>query len=360
MDSIIGPFYYYSPEIFQKEKDNLFLKGWNFIGFKDQLVENNDFITLDFWGLPIVIQNLNGSIKAFLNICSHRFCIIQKDSKGNRPLLCPYHGWSYNSFGIPSGIPKRPLFSDYSKEDLQKLKLKEYQVEFCGDIMFLNLNEANTVTLAESLGTFYNELENISLSLGTLVNVNTMEINANWKIVVENTLESYHVNMIHADTFKKLGAKGHNFIFEGRHSSWVADVELSRSDSKNNFINKNFKANKFTVEGYKHILIFPSLLVSTTHGNSFNFSKIEAISPSKTRFTNYVYLAKTSDQAKPVVLEAFGNSLAEFNKQVFQEDKDVCELVQRGVESSSYQGILSLEEHRVHEFQKNYYKLLNN
>ncbi len=82
-----------------------------------------------------------------------------------------------------------------------EMRLKRFKVEFCGNLCFVSLEE-NSDSLLKYLGDFYLELEQMSLSLDKMVDMNKMAIHANWKIIVENTLESYHVNAIHSSTFK--------------------------------------------------------------------------------------------------------------------------------------------------------------
>ncbi|MGN6602881.1 MAG: aromatic ring-hydroxylating oxygenase subunit alpha [Ginsengibacter sp.] len=358
MESNISPAYYFQKEIFEKEKQNIFKTCWQFIGNKRDLVNNNDFITNIIADVPIVVQNFNGSIKAFLNVCSHRFSIIQQGEIGSRPLVCPYHGWSYDENGTPKGIPKKPLFKDFSNEELCRLSLMEFAVEFCGDLCFVKLdNEGGS--LRDYLGEFYKEIEIICNSLGRLSDVNSMTIDANWKVIVENTLESYHVGLVHTNTFRKLGATGLRFNFNGFHSNWIAPVTLKREDPAFKKINDCFDT-EYQIDGYIHYLVFPNLLISSTYGTSFNFSFINPINNNTTKFTSYVFLGKTKDTARKAIVDAFEQTLVDFNKQVFKEDKDICELVQNGVVHTKQQGVLSLEEERVHAFQNNYLKLMEN
>ncbi|MBF7093123.1 aromatic ring-hydroxylating dioxygenase subunit alpha [Flavobacterium sp. ALJ2] len=360
MNSNISAVHYYDNEIFARENDLLFNKIWHFVGFRFDFENENDFVTLKISGTPIVIQNVRGTIKAFLNVCSHRFSIIQQDKSGNRPLMCPYHGWAYDKDGIPSGIPKKPLFKKFSKEELCEMKLKEFKVSFCGNLCFVSLNET-IEPLEEFIGIFYDELKKMSLALGDRIDINAMEITANWKVVVENTLESYHVGLIHAETLAKLEPSGLDFEFDKNNSSWTSSLNIVKDKGGYKKINTYFSPRSYDIEGYKHILIFPNLLISSTHGISFNYSVIEPITSNVSKFTSHVFTTtKNSPDAKSVLIKAFEESLINFNRQVFDEDKAVCQLVQQGVKHTNQLGKLSDEEERVHHFQNTYIKLLEN
>lgn len=358
MKALISPKEYCDKTVLENENMLLFSNIWNFVGFKNDFSQVNDFKTQDIAGIPIVVQNCKGEIRCFKNICSHRHSIIQVDTKGNRPLLCPYHGWAYNEKGVPFGIPKKPLFS-FDKEEMECLKLREYKVDFCGDLVFVNSNNDSSETLKDYLGSFYSEIEKMSQNFGELIDVNEMVIDANWKILVENTLESYHVNLIHEETFKRLGADGLDFVFENAHSAWNASVLLKENEGKQKKVHQPYQNRMYKIEGYKHLIVFPNILISTTYGVSFNLSQILPIDENKSLFRSFVFLTKKEDEYKNEAIESiYKNSLINFNRKVFEEDKVICEKVQIGVKNSHYQGELSDEEKRVCEFQKSYNKYL--
>jgi phenylpropionate dioxygenase-like ring-hydroxylating dioxygenase large terminal subunit len=355
MYSNIEPNYYFDKSIFEKEKNTVFKNSWLFFCHKKNIENHNDYVSKIILNTPIVVHNSNGNIRAFMNVCSHRFSLIQKEGIGNRAMVCPYHGWSYDSQGIPKGIPKKPLFKDYSQQELCELKLVEYQLESCGNFYFVKIHNDN-VSLKQYLGEFYEELYQLSLGVNKQIDDNKININANWKVIVENTLESYHVNLVHSDTFRKLGAKGLDFKFSNfnMHSNWTSELNIKEEDPKANKIYKNFSNRKFKIDGYIHYLIYPNLLISSSHGVSFNISTIYPTSENTTEFTSHVYMCEY--EKNNATIDFFEQSLIDFNRQVFNEDAVICEQVQLGVISASNFGVLSLEENRVHEFQKTYKK----
>lgn len=357
MKALIKPYEYFEKEVFQKEKVNLFSEIWNFVGFTSDFAEINDFVVSNLSETPVVIQNVKGTIKAFKNVCSHRHSLIQTAEKGNRPLMCPYHGWAYNDKGVPFGIPKKPFFG-FTKDELECLKLQEYSVETCGTLVFLKV-KSDEISLQEYLGDFYSEVEAMSTNFGKLIDVNEIEITSNWKIVVENTLESYHVALIHSETFQKLGASGLDFTFSKNNSSWDAAVLLQENEGKQEKVHRPFQARDYKIDGYKHLILFPNVLISSTYGLSFNLSHIIPIDEDRTLFKSYVFITKKEASEKVNIIEKmYEDSLIDFNRKVFDEDKAICQQVQKGVKFSSYDGELSQEEERVLHFQEQYKEYL--
>jgi phenylpropionate dioxygenase-like ring-hydroxylating dioxygenase large terminal subunit len=353
MKALIKPEEYFLQKIFKREEVKLFAEVWNFVGFTWDFENNNDFISVKITGIPIVVQNIKGVVKAFKNVCSHRHSIIQTQARGNRALFCPYHGWSYDDKGIPLGIPKKPLFN-FSKKELECLKLKEYKVETCGSMVFVYIGE-KALSLKNYLGDFYTTFKVMSDNFGKLIDVNQIEINANWKIIVENTLESYHVALIHSETFKKLGADGLDFSFNGNHSKWKAKLALAENDGKQAKVHKPYHERNYKIDGYDHLILFPFILISSTYGVSFNLSHIIPIDEENTLFKSYVFISKMNiESSKSPIEKIYETSLVNFNRQVFEEDKLICQEVQKGVRFSNYDGELSEEENRVMHFQEVY------
>jgi phenylpropionate dioxygenase-like ring-hydroxylating dioxygenase large terminal subunit len=196
----------------------------------------------------------------------------------------------------------------------------------------------------------------MSSSLGPLIDRNEMTIQANWKILVENTLESYHVDFVHANSFKLLGAKGSNFKFDSPHSSWETSID-EKVQRKLKKVLPVFESRPFSIDGYLHQLVFPNLTIATTNGTSFSIQLFDPISPSETAFTSWVFQTKIDAEltaAQGHVVTALNASVKDFNRRVFAEDKEVCEQVQLGTQQTQQTGMLSDEELRVAAFQKEY------
>lgn len=362
MNSQISAKYYHCTQQFEREKKKIFANTWIFAGFKHDFQKDNDFRTLKVNDIPIVVQKMKGEVKAFLNICSHRFSKIQVSEFGNRPLLCPYHGWAYNSEGIPVGIPKKPLFKKYNKKELCEMKLKEFRVERCGSLYFLTLNN-KIKSLKEYLGEYYKEIEEMTNGFGKQIDVNRMKIKSNWKVIIENTMEAYHLGLVHTDTLAKLmpttSIDNLKFSFCGPHSNYIIPLLVDENSKKLKFLHNPFSDRKWKINGFKHYLLFPNLLISSSYGTTFSVSVINPITSTETDFINNIFLCKLNSNKSFNDVKSFIDTAVDYNRKVFDEDKEACENVQDVVQYTTQPGVLSLEEKRVHEFQKEYLKFLN-
>lgn len=344
---------YTSQETFLREQE-IFRQSWQFAAFTRQLAKHNDFITREIGGRSVVVQNFHGEWRAFQNVCSHRFSRIQTAPCGNRALQCPYHGWTYNAEGLPAGIPKRPRFDNLTPEVCQTLRLKPWRIETCGGLVFITENLEGP-SLRETLGETWEKVAAASSAFGELLDTNEIDIDANWKVLVENTLESYHVNFVHEDTFRRLGTSDGEFQWQGPHSSWTTSLAPDLVKGMARPL-RALSSRPFAIEGYHHQLLFPNVTLATTFGTTFSLQVFKPLTVSRTRFTSYVF-ATVLDQptgSQTAILNSLSMSAVDFNRRVFEEDRVVCEQVQQGASQVDLLGMLSDEEARVGHFQQAY------
>ena len=167
MKATLLPKHYIEDLYFNLEKQ-IFVSSWIYVGMRSDFLVENQFVTKEVAGVSIVVQFLKGEIRAFKNVCSHRHSKIQIEQCGVRPLICPYHGWTYDANGKLRGIPKRPLFK--FPEEMDCLALQSFEISFCGNMVFVNLGSEKS--LKDYLGDFYNYVEDFSNGISREVDLN--------------------------------------------------------------------------------------------------------------------------------------------------------------------------------------------
>ena len=355
MKTLLNASHYNREDIFTNEKNDLFEKTWQFAGFTDELNEHQDYLCTVMAGKTVVLMNFKGKIKAFHNVCSHRQNKICLKDAGNGPLQCQYHGWTYNEDGYPYAIPNKKNFSELN---LENLKLTEYDVESVGRFIFIKTKE-KFQCLSDYLGKTYLLLEQIGSAMGEKIDKNEMTIDANWKIVVENTLEDYHVRMVHPESLNTVGINERVFIDNHPHSSTTLKFDLDFYENKK--ISSAFMNRPLHINDYLHLLIFPNLTLASAYGTTFSLQQIIPLTSGKTKFISHVFSTKLQNEASASValINSFYNSAKDFNRRVFDEDKFICEQVHMGLmEAGSKHGVLCEDEKRVHGFQKAYLEYL--
>ncbi|MEB3206537.1 MAG: aromatic ring-hydroxylating dioxygenase subunit alpha [Vampirovibrionales bacterium] len=359
---------YYDTAVLDWEKAYLLHQTWQFVGLKQDLSVHNDFVTTQIGDVALVIQNFKGSLKAFRNVCSHRYSQLQSEAQGNRPLQCPYHGWVYNEKGIPAGIPHR---KDFPCLEPEALALENFALETCGHLVFVRLSP-NGSTLQAYLGDFFPMLEEMSHAFGPCLDTYTLTAPANWKVLVENSLEGYHVPFIHKNSIAQLGAGqvmqadsneatapkkqiGHAFHFAYPHSFVLDEVEEG-AYSRWQKLERFFMSRPYQTKTYQQTHIFPNFNLATFYGSAFFIQTFHPVSATETRIVHrsiQTRLDSPSSQELAMVKVAT-DQMIQMGKVVLDEDVAISAKVQQGVEQIDRSGILCMEEKRVQEYQRAY------
>ena len=344
--------FYHLPEIFEKEKSYIVQNCWLLVAHKNELKNNFDFVTYDFLGLRIFVQNFEGNIKAFQNICLHRFNPIHQQSHGNRPPVCRYHSWSYSADGCASGIPNRKAFKT---KEIENLCLPEYEVDFCGSFVFVKLNRNNYTTLGDYLGILFNDLETLSRHYNDKISDFVMPYNCNWKLAVENVKECYHCSSIHKNSFFKMGYG----------SLPAADIKIHNGSSyclfpkkeatrKNVAYEKLYKCRTYQQNGYRHYVIFPNTFISSTEGILFYIGSLIPLNSSSSHLRIRNFGAKFIDAENSLqdIINYMHEQSPEATKIILDEDREVIEAIQKNVASTNNTPILGSDEERIQGFHK--------
>ncbi len=102
--------YYIKDKFFELESKVVKNDSWILVGHNSEFLKNNDFISFEYYGEKIFIQNYKSELKAFRNICLHRFNEIHNVEFGNRVSSCLYHCWTYNKEGKVAGMSCKNSF----------------------------------------------------------------------------------------------------------------------------------------------------------------------------------------------------------------------------------------------------------
>lgn len=178
-----------------------------FVSFSSKLARPGDFVTHDLLGIPIlVLRDMDGTLRAFLNVCRHRGAklVWDKTGCGKRAFTCPYHAWSYDLRGTLRGLPHEAGFTgiDRAQHNLVALAVTE-----AFGLVFVQPDPAQTdYDFTGFLSRIRDDLEGFGLGNHLLHDEREIELNCNWKVVIEGGLETYHVPYAHKRTIASMFA----------------------------------------------------------------------------------------------------------------------------------------------------------
>src|SRR5579872_5820060 len=192
---------YTDPAIYALEQERIFARCWLYAGHVSELTSPGDFIARTIASRRIFLsRDKEGTIRAFYNSCTHRGAMLCREARGNAPVLvCPYHFWSFDSAGRLSGVPDSESFGpDFERSDFDLARVA--RLDICHGFIFVSFAEAGE-SLADYLGAAGdylarvadNSVEGMEIAEGSY----NYSIATNWKFMVENSTDGYHVPATH-------------------------------------------------------------------------------------------------------------------------------------------------------------------
>lgn len=187
--------FYKSPDVYQTEIKEIFLKHWIYAGHESQIPSSGDYFTFEFdTESVIVVRTVAGDVKAHMNVCRHRgsrICLEQSGSQ--KSLTCPYHAWSYNLDGQLVSTRNMPDDFVQSENGLHKVN-----VAVLGGFIFVCLSDEppSLVSLRQDLEPIFTLF---AMNNMKLAEHKSYRIPANWKLAVENYQECYHCAPSHPE-----------------------------------------------------------------------------------------------------------------------------------------------------------------
>lgn len=197
MRSRMPPQAYIDEAWFAREQELLFKPLWQFIGLKVMLEKHNAFITRTLFGIPVVVQNFHGELRAFENLCPHRQNPIQVQPHGVRALFCGYHGWSFDREGA-TRIPHEDALYRFPAEERACIHLRRFALEVVGNLVFVCLAETPLPIKQQFGAAMLASLTASSLAYDSEVITTTYEGQFNWKLAYENLRDGHHPRFLHA------------------------------------------------------------------------------------------------------------------------------------------------------------------
>lgn len=285
---------YTDQDWFDREQRLIFSRSWRYAGLVEDVPEPGHYISVQA-GLNniFVVMGRDRRLRAFHNICRHRGTqLIRAVGRTQKALTCPYHDWTYDLEGNLISVPDEDR--EYPNGiDKSCLGLKPASVDLWRGMIFVHPDPN-----APSLATWFGPVDPL---LGPhkpeeLVEYEearqTYEICANWKIVVENYIDVYHLSHLHSNTLymydharAEYGWKGpHYHFWEPPSPDYARDLE------------KNLPTPRVIPQPHMGAwvpMLFPGIGLAGSE-DSWNIFIITPLAPDLTRIENRTKLANAS------------------------------------------------------------------
>jgi p-cumate 2,3-dioxygenase alpha subunit len=310
-----------SPNIFELEQERIFSRAWLYVAHESELPQPGAYRSRMLAGRPVfVIRGKDGQVRAFLNSCTHRGALVCRQDHGQAETFqCFYHGWTFNNQGELVGVPDDSGYAgDFDRAAMGLVPVP--RLESYRGMYFLSFKPD-----IEDLRTYLGGIrEYIDLTMdavdvlgGWVVVPGSARytIRANWKLLVENSLDGYHLPTVHQTYIKymddrlesvgssrllaqqRIGRTSDGVSVAGGHGGFlhfatgrtIANSSPLWSDQAKQAV-AGIRAQ--LIERYgeqrgtemadrsRHLLIFPNLLFQDSH-TGMRFRQVWPVSPSE-------------------------------------------------------------------------------
>lgn len=318
---------YSDPEWFRAEARLLFARTWNLAGASADVAEPGDYLTTEAGGVPIlVVRGEDRTLRAFRNLCRHRgMVMVDGCGRGLDEVRCFYHDWRYATDGALRVVPQR-------KEQFPDLCLDEWGLLPAGvgeweGMVFVHPSPA-AAPLADALAGLPDHIGSHRPGLLPVVASADLTARCNWKLLVENHVDVYHLWYLHRTSLGDLDhvrfehhQLGPNWAsYEPLRSGDLAEARLVRGAPVIGHLEERDRL------GVGAHLVFPNVLLAA-NAEFFMTYAVVPVAPDESRMEVRIRAEPGTD----------GVALLEAARSFIDEDVDACERIQAGLATTDFE-----------------------
>ncbi len=293
-----------------------------------ELPEKGSYIAKDWLeGFPLLLtRDMDGEVHAFANACRHRGSRLEENGSGcKRRLMCPYHAWTYDIAGQLKTLPHK---SGFPSIDPSEVKLKELPSAEVGGFIWVQREGEAPLDIESYLAGLLPDFGWLGSEDHVLFAETEKVWDANWKILVEGGIESYHFKIAHRDTIAPLFRDALSVFDEfGPHFRSILAKESVKGAM-------DVSEDERDIREYANVLysIFPmnSILVQPDH---FALITNTPMSAGKTHVRIQTFIPKEAPDTEK--LRAHWQANFDFTLATLVEDFELAEKIQKGMETGA-------------------------
>ena len=341
------------------ERDRLFSSTWTCIGHACTIPAPGDLRPIDFLGQPLLmVRDARGGVRVFHNVCSHRGNqLVRAPCRVTGRIRCPYHAWTYELDGALSGTPHvgGPGRHEHDGFDRSAHGLRAIRSAVWLDLVFVNLGgeappfEQHIAPLAGRVYGLTDPSQYERMRPAATHGCFDLDFAGNWKLVVENNLESYHLPFVHPDLNARSRLEDHYHFYGGDLFAGQGSNRYRPSAGDNDAAFRRF--DRWPERRSEYPTVFPNVFLGV-HCDQVWSVILFPLAPDRTweSFRIY-YVGETAgdpecDGARATIMEGWRN--------IFMEDMGVVEGMQRGRGSPAFRGgvFSGVMDEPTHHFHK--------
>lgn len=347
---------YYSDETYELDKEQVLYRNWIYVGRAERIAEPGSWLRTEIAEESIlVVRGRDERIRGFYNVCRHRGSRICDDEHGQvrSHLRCPYHAWGY---ALDGTLVTTPMI-EKDEIDRASTSLWPVHVDVWEGFVFVNLSRDEPRPLLESLADQHDEplgLARVGLSELRIGHISTVDVAANWKIVLENYNECLHCPTIHPELMQVVPAYRKGSVVEsGREDGGVTLADGRTSVAPDPRLRLPLLPGLKGLTGpasYYGAAVYPTMFLDVD-GSAALATAVFPTGPRSCRLvTEYLFSPEAFEDP-----EFDPQPVIDYNELVTRQDNEACERVQRGVASRAFEhGVFPAKDSWVYAFDERY------
>jgi choline monooxygenase len=329
--------WYTDPSVLEEEQARIFARTWQLAGRIEQVAAPGQFFTVTIGDEPvIVVRGEDETLRVFSNVCRHRAGPVAAGAGERKSFRCGYHGWTYALDGRLINTPEFDGVECFSRE---ANGLPQFRVETWGALVFVNL-DPECAPLCDVLEDLPERVRHRDFEKMRLAARKDWHVECNWKVYVDNYLEGYHIPIVHPSLNRELDYG--QYRTETRRFYSIQHSPIRRERATRLQVNEEAAENEA-----QYFWLFPNLMLNV-YPDNYSTNLIVPVGATRTLTIFEWYF---QEPEKNETQEALRRTI-EFSDEIQREDIAICEAVQRGLRSRTYEkGRYSVRrENGVHHF----------
>ncbi|HET6347981.1 MAG TPA: aromatic ring-hydroxylating dioxygenase subunit alpha [Candidatus Krumholzibacteria bacterium] len=313
--------WYNDPRFYELERDSVFRNHWLIAGRADQVRNIGDYVAGAITGEPhVIVRNEQRELNAFYNVCRHHAAQVMSGTGCTNTMVCPYHGWTY---GLDGRLLKAPELGAVRDFDRDAFGLTPMAVESWCDLLFISMAPSPS-PLAPQLEELGRRLRDMQSDRLKFVARRRYTLECNWKVYVDNYLDGgYHVGYLHHGLAAQLDMDSYRVEVFDRYSiqsgAGAGDAGASGSDFAERIGDRVLYA-----------WLYPNLMINR-YGPMMDTNWVIPRGHQQTEVIfDYYFTPETAADSGFVEKSLAASDVVQ------KEDVEICESVQRGLGSASY------------------------
>jgi len=303
--------HYLGTERLAFDLEHILAPGWQVIAPASAVRDPGDHIVREIAGKPVlIVRNGEGRLNGFFNICRHRAGPLATcDGKGAKRLRCAYHGWIYNLDGELRVAPEMQEAKGFTRDGiaLYPVEVREWR-----GLVFARAGSKGP-DFDAVIGPLDRRIAEAGLEAMVHHHAHVYEVACNWKVYVDNYLESYHVPSVHPALNSLLDCT----TYEVTLDDWTSIQRSPVGDD----------TGPYAAGDALYVFVWPNTMLNILPGR-LQTNRVVPDGPDRCKVEFDFYYAPG--------VEARAEADDVFSAEVQEEDRMICEQVQRALASGVY------------------------